>query len=57
MYETYRDWAKENGQYLMSSTKFGKEIGMKFTKKKTKTANVYEGITLNNDYYNLNLNF
>ncbi|EAC3128962.1 hypothetical protein AAU06_14945, partial [Listeria monocytogenes] len=57
MYETYHEWAKENGQYLMSSTKFGKEIGMKFTKKKTKTANVYEGITLNDDYYNLNLNF
>ncbi|EAG5019689.1 DNA primase [Listeria monocytogenes] len=57
MYETYRDWAKENGQYLMSSTKFGKEIGMKFEKKRDKKGYKYTGICLNDEYFSLNLNF
>ncbi|MBC1420098.1 primase-like DNA-binding domain-containing protein, partial [Listeria fleischmannii] len=57
LYETYRDWAKDNGQYVMSSTKFGREIGLKFNRKKTKTAYVYENISLNSEYFNMSLNF
>ncbi|EUJ34169.1 phage/plasmid primase, P4 family, partial [Brochothrix campestris] len=30
LYQAYREWASENGQYMMSNTKFGKEMGMKF---------------------------
>ncbi|MBC1420097.1 phage/plasmid primase, P4 family, partial [Listeria fleischmannii] len=57
LYETYRDWAKDNGQYVMSNTKFGKEIALKFSKKKAKTGFKYEGITLNSEYFNLSFNF
>ncbi|MFB5201554.1 primase-like DNA-binding domain-containing protein, partial [Listeria monocytogenes] len=57
LYETYREWAKDNGQYLMSSTKFGKEMGLKFEKKKSNSKRNYVGITLNNEYFKLNLNF
>lgn len=32
LFQTYREWARENGQYMMSSTKFGREMGNKFTK-------------------------
>jgi putative DNA primase/helicase len=32
LYQTYREWAQSNGQYLMSNTKFGREIGKKFVK-------------------------
>ncbi|WP_265339785.1 primase-like DNA-binding domain-containing protein, partial [Listeria monocytogenes] len=57
MYETYHEWAKENGQYLMSSTKFGKEMGLKFEKKRGKEGYKYAGVCLNNEYFSLNLNF
>src|SRR5690625_4073354 len=32
LYQIYRSWAKDNGQYLMNSTKFGKEMSNKFQK-------------------------
>ncbi|WP_088840672.1 phage/plasmid primase, P4 family [Listeria sp. ILCC797] len=57
LYETYRDWAKNNGQYVMSNTKFGKEITLKFSKKRANTGFKYEGITLNSEYFNLSFNF
>lgn len=46
LYNAYREWARENNQYLMSSTKFGREMGNKFPKIKTNGLNVYEGIAL-----------
>ncbi|HDU7471725.1 TPA: DNA primase, partial [Listeria monocytogenes] len=57
MYETYREWAKDNGQYLMSSTKFGKEMGLKFEKKRSKKGYKYTGVCLNDEYFSLKLNF
>ncbi|EAC6446954.1 DNA primase [Listeria monocytogenes] len=57
LYETYREWAKDNGQYLMSSTKFGKEMGLKFEKKRSKKGYKYTGVCLNDEYFSLKLNF
>lgn len=45
-YQAYKTWANENGQYEMNSTKFGKEMGNKFNKKKSDGVIVYEGIAL-----------
>ena len=44
VYKLYKQWANDNTQYLMSSTKFGKEFGGKFEKKRTKTGNMYFGV-------------
>lgn len=49
LFEIYRDWARENGQYLMSSTKFGREMGNKFTKLRS-NGSYYAGIHLNDEY-------
>lgn len=32
LYNVYASWAKDNNQYLMSNTKFGKELSQKFQK-------------------------
>jgi putative DNA primase/helicase len=50
IYQIYRDWATSNGQYLMSSTKFGREMGKKFTKFKTDGLIYYAGIGLAEEY-------
>ncbi|HEL8271144.1 TPA: DNA primase, partial [Listeria monocytogenes] len=57
LYETYREWAKDNGQYLMSSTKFGKEMGLKFEKKRSNGQTAYKCITLNKEYNPMNKPF
>lgn len=58
LYQIYRSWAKDNGQYLMSSTKFGKEMSHKF-QKMTSNGVYYVGIRLkrkhNDDPIRLNL--
>lgn len=48
VYQAYREWASENGQYMMSSTKFGREMSKKFEKEK-KGVISYQGLTLYND--------
>lgn len=45
-YQAYRDWASDNGQYLMSNTKFGREMAKKYTKRKSDGVIVYGGIKL-----------
>ena len=50
LYQIYRDWASENNQYLMSNTKFGREMGKKFEKHKTASSINYKGITLSEEY-------
>lgn len=50
LYQIYRDWASENNQYLMSNTKFGREMGKKFEKHKTAAAINYKGLTLTEEY-------
>ena len=44
VYKIYKQWANDNAQYLMSSTKFGREFGTKFERKRITTGNVYSGI-------------
>lgn len=49
LYKNYSEWAKENNQYVMSSTKFGTEMRDKFNKKRVTSGYVYEGIQLRTD--------
>jgi len=58
LYNVYSSWAKENHQYLMSSTKFGKEMSNKFQKIKS-GVNYYAGIKLKREFNNeaIRLNF
>ncbi|NJP37169.1 phage/plasmid primase, P4 family [Alkalicoccus luteus] len=48
LYEIYKDWAQENHQYLMSSTKFGKEVAKRFPKFKS-SGIWYRGVSLNRE--------
>lgn len=45
-YEAYREWASKNGQYMMSNTKFGKEMAGKFNKRKSNGVMIYDGVQL-----------
>ena len=49
LYQAYREWASANGQYMMNSTKFGREMGNKFPKVKSGGVILYNGIALMND--------
>src|SRR5699024_11174096 len=49
LYKIYRSWAQDNGQYLMSSTKFGVEMSNKF-QKITSNGVHYIGLKLKNDF-------
>ena len=49
LYKAYRNWADENSQYRMSSTKFGQEMSSKVKRKRTKHGNIYVGISLQED--------
>lgn len=49
LYQVYREWARDNGQYLMSSTKFGREMGNKFTKLRSNGI-YYAGLMINDEY-------
>lgn len=46
LYQEYREWAIDNNQYLMSNTKFGREMAKKFPKRKSNGVIVYGGIRL-----------
>jgi putative DNA primase/helicase len=54
LYQVYREWARDNGQYLMSSTKFGKEMGNKFIKIRS-NGSYYRGLCLKEEYQNANI--
>jgi len=45
LYTAYKMWAQDNGEYVMSHTKFGKEIGNKFNKVMS-AGTWYEGVEL-----------
>jgi putative DNA primase/helicase len=49
LYQAYREWASENGQYMMSSTKFGREMTKKFIKYQS-NGFYYRGLSLNGEY-------
>ncbi|PEP87755.1 phage/plasmid primase, P4 family [Bacillus toyonensis] len=50
LYRLYRDWASENGQDMISNTKFGREMGKKFHKYRSENGNCYTGIELLGEY-------
>lgn len=58
IYSAYKQWASDNGQYVMSSTKFGRELGNKFEKRRSINNKFYIGITLldDNKPYQLGIN-
>ncbi|WP_337970302.1 phage/plasmid primase, P4 family [Virgibacillus salexigens] len=59
LYQVYKGWAKDNGQYTMNSTKFGKEMSHKFQKIRS-NGSWYVGLKLRSEYgahgFQLNLN-
>jgi putative DNA primase/helicase len=46
VYDEYANWSKQGNEYLMSLTRFGKEMGKRFEKKKTRSGIVYIGLRL-----------
>ncbi|MFR6290248.1 MAG: phage/plasmid primase, P4 family [Peptococcaceae bacterium] len=58
LYQVYREWAKENGQYVMSSTKFGLEISKRYNKHKNGSGcMVYMGLRVINEWKPYSLSF
>lgn len=59
LYNVYSRWTSDNGEYKMSSTKFGKEVALRFNKVKKTDAAYYQGIKINEDFaqYKINLNW
>lgn len=51
LFNSYREWAKENNEHDFSNTKFGKEVGKKFNKKKSNGVMVYTGLGLGYQKY------
>lgn len=50
LYKDYKEWAKDNTEYLMSETKFGLEMKKRgYDKKRTRDGNFYVGIKLFSD--------
>ena len=49
LYQAYREWAEENGEYVMSNSIFGKEISLRVSKKRTNKGFVYENLALTED--------
>lgn len=50
LYAVYAEWAGENNEYCMSSTKFGAEMAKRFERAKKRDGLYYSGITLSSDH-------
>lgn len=50
LYRIYTEWCRNNGEYQMSNTKFGKEISQKYERVKKMDGWYYIGIQFNDDY-------
>lgn len=51
LYQSYKKWALDNGQYVMSSTKFGIEMSGKYDKKKSHGVYKYFGLMLRREHH------
>lgn len=51
LYQDYKQWASENGYYVLDRTKFGKEIGNRFERGKYNGKKVYKNLSLKKDIY------
>lgn len=49
LYKAYAKWADENNEFKMSNTMFGKEVGLRYEKVRTRNGFVYQGIRLEDD--------
>jgi putative DNA primase/helicase len=49
VYQVYSDWARRGNEYLMPLTRFGKEMGKRFEKKRRSQGIVYINVRLNKD--------
>jgi putative DNA primase/helicase len=47
LFKAYIEWAKESNEFEMSSTRFGREMGKKYEKRKSGSTRVYVGVRLN----------
>lgn len=54
LFLTYKDWAKENEEYLMSKQKFGKKMQEKFLYKRERTGRYYYGLKAIEKYPGMN---
>lgn len=50
LYAVYSEWAGENNEYRMSSTKFGTEMAKRFDKAKKRDGRYYLGISLSSEH-------
>ena len=59
LYQVYKNWALENGQYVMNNTKFGLEVSKRFNKRKSHGLMVYNGLKIKNEYmpYKISINY
>lgn len=55
LYAVYAQWAEENNEYKMSSTKFGVEVCKRFEKVKKRDGLFYRGISLDSDSYSISI--
>lgn len=49
LFAAYLNWAEQNNEYRMSSTKFGMELAKRFEKVKTRSGAYFNGINLDNN--------
>ncbi len=58
LYKVYTKWATENNEYKMSNTMFGKEISLRFNKKRKNYGVIYEGLKISDEFlpYNVSWN-
>lgn len=49
VYKEYERWAKDSNEYIMTATKFGKELNKRFEKVRRSHGNVYVGLQLKRD--------
>ena len=50
LYHIYTEWCRNNGEYQMSNTKFGKEISQKYNRVKRRDSYYYVGMEFSGDY-------
>ena len=55
LYNSYSNWAKESNEYVMSSTKFGREMSKRFRKEKFRASFIYAGIKLIEKSYSISI--
>lgn len=50
LYRVYASWAKDNGEFVMSATRFGRELSRRVQKEHRRDGWVYLGLSLNRRY-------